>query len=363
MTRPPAPRYPARVRVKRALLRALKLLALVACAGGGVFLIYWGAVQTAKVRQLERVPHVDNAAVIGGEVKITGRATPTEAGAGRAPDSRSATLVYEYERERRRRDADGDYVWRTEAHDLGAVDFLVRDDTGDVYVAAAAAVSDLSFTGESKHRRRQGNTRVRESRLDPGDSVLVFGHAVPSDEGIRIDFQRDGNYYPLITTRGESGERRLRAILTALLLTAGSAALLTAVFLFSRRVVKARTRWAAAAAIAAVLVALAVQWTSMMIDDLRAADERLDRVLGHGSAVIDDLVSPHGLAWDGDLGALESVAAELEALPDDARERLEQTQKSLAMSIELTNARLSRFPERLLAPLLGIRPRAYLDAP
>lgn len=99
-------------------------------------------------------------------------------------------LAYTWEKKRKRRNVGNDDEtdsWSTVAEGEEAVPFYVADGTGRVAVDPEEAT--LSLEPELERKRRTGSYRVRkyEGRLEPGDTVHVYGHkrqATEADERI-----------------------------------------------------------------------------------------------------------------------------------------------------------------------------------
>ena len=306
-----------------------------------------------EMRQLERTPEIETAAVISGEVNLRGNVAEYERLLS-APDTGTSTAYYDYHVERRTRDSEGNTRWETVSRDREAVDFELHDDSGSVVVAGSQGAANID--APRKDRRRSGDRRYTEYRIDPGDEVFVFGYAEELDEGYRIGFEAEGDYYPMISTGSEAGQRHSRTLTSGGLVALAVGSLLFAIFFLLWALGVHNTAVYLVLATLVVGGTLSVQGLMMMVSDLRGADQAATQTVEEGQRVIGDLLEERGIDWDGQwssLGALDG--SEFDALEEDERDRISGVRMMMARSVDRTNANRRRFPEIVIAPLVGVR--------
>ena len=188
-----------------------ELLAVVAFGGAGLVAIWWGAVNLRDGFEIWSHDPVDAAAVRheSGVVEVAGTATPLH-DTVTAPYSNEDCLVYDYERKERRDDFDDDdddtSEWHTVDSGADSVPFLVEDDSGRVPVDPDGANVSMSDTDYSSSTR----TKQIEGRLDPGETVHVFGHkhtdgdGALSDESVHVGDGDEVNYRIADTSGGRA---------------------------------------------------------------------------------------------------------------------------------------------------------------
>lgn len=165
-----------------------ELIAVVMFGGGGLVAIWWGAVNVRDGFEIWSHDPIDAAAVRheSGVVEVSGTADPLH-DTVTAPYSDEECLAYEYKRKERRDDIgdddDNTSEWRTIDSGDDSVPFLVEDDSGRVPVDPDGA--DISM--EKRDYSSSMRTKQQESRLDPGETVHVFGHKHTDGDGVLSD--------------------------------------------------------------------------------------------------------------------------------------------------------------------------------
>lgn len=169
------------------LLHELFLTVLLALLlAYGLVGIRSGGLQLWRAALIARSDPIDAGAVYlaDGEVELEGTVEPIETTTSRYTNTEC--VAYDYElKERERRTARGETVTSYETVESGAVrrPFYLRDETGAVAIDPdGAALSLDTETVSGGHRKRY------ESRLEPGETVHVYGQqraAVEADD--RID--------------------------------------------------------------------------------------------------------------------------------------------------------------------------------
>jgi len=332
------------------------VIALLAFGGIGVGLQKCSFSKVAEIRQLARVPKTDVQAAVPGEINLSGSAV--QVGPGdviKAPDTKHECLFYRYLVEREERDSDGDTRWVTETDRSSYVPrFILRDKTGDISIRPS---DRAKFNVPSSHKRKSGNRRYTEFRLDPSDQTFIFGYAEPdvtdtSGKTLFVGFDRPGDYQPLISEKTELKERTGR-VTSSIIACWGGLVLIgaTMVVLFS---LTGRHRllvyfWVLSMAIGAVLVFLGI---AMMRSDLKIAHEHILRqdktVNGVVTAALKDKIT-----WDGDWLSLGDFAQQPE-LEKEEVERLRRVRIDLAAGSRRVSEQAEKFPYSLIAGTLDL---------
>jgi len=311
----------------------------------------WTALQAGfselrELRQLERTPRSLVGAVLPGEVNLLGEAV-ADGPLLTAPDSGAATLYYAFTEQRRKRNSEGEEEWETVRSLREFTRFRLRDDSGEIRVLPTA---DVDFRGQSKHFREQGDRRYSETRIDPGDTVFVFGYI--SGEPAAVRFDALGQYVPIISNRGEHDARSGMAGTTLFLLWLGLALLGAAVYLvlWALRVHLSVIYLAALSAVmAGTLISLG---TATAREDLVASYERTSRDVRLAEQQVRRWLAEAGVSWDGDWHA---VGGDATARLDARRQRLlAHLRQRIAIEVARTLAVRRQWPEWAVAPFLDL---------
>ncbi|RUL86447.1 LemA family protein [Tautonia sociabilis] len=310
-----------------------------------------------RQRDLERVPRTEVAAAMTGEINLSGVAQPDDGSPlVAAPRSGVPCLYFSYTEERKTTDSDGDTRWETvESREDWARSFQLLDDSGAIRVLPSnggifrTEGSDLSET--------VGDRRYTEHRIEPGQSVFVFGFAQVDAEGRgAVEFESPGHYSPIVAEGDELGQRRGMATVAIVLIWAGLASLSFAVY-FGCWLSRIHQSPAYLATLALVMVVgLSFCGLRMMHADLLGSRDRLERARASAREAVAELLRRKGISWNGDwaaLGRFDDRAA-FAPLDDRERRRLTRLRIDLARAVLRANAIRDRFPERLLAPLWGV---------
>lgn len=192
---------------------------------------------------------------VAGRVEVVGTAKPAD-GVVEAPFSGDETLVCAWRIDEAGPDGDGGTDWDTIATGVEHVPFLVDDGSATVLVDAGAAdhafgdghridvagtesppdrvrsflaATDEVAPGDSTldlgfvERSGRADRRYRESRLDPGEDVVVYGEPtyVPglADRSGQVNARFDGSF--LLTDADEAGTERRVLVRAAVTLVVG----------------------------------------------------------------------------------------------------------------------------------------------
>lgn len=176
-----------------------------------------------EIRQLERVPIGNAGALLPGEVVLIGQAESS----GKfvtSTHTKTPSLYFRYTHEVERRDSDGDTYWETVKQEQRSVDFNLRDPSGEVAIHADHFMQRIDWTVAQSFRTVAGKNRYTEWRIEPGQSLFVFG-LVQGNANTRhyISFNAKGNYSPIISNIGQAETQSAMGVKGVLLLWLGLA--------------------------------------------------------------------------------------------------------------------------------------------
>jgi hypothetical protein len=293
---------------------ALLLTAILALAAFG--LLGQGFKELRELRQLERTPRSLVAGVLPGEVNLRGSALELD-GLLQSPHTHTPTLYYRYHVERQTRDSEGRTRWSTVSNESRFLPFWLQDDSGRIRVEPSGRAN---FEVWSRFSVTQGDMRYTEYRIDPGDPVFLFAHVARQGDSLVVEFDTEGQYWPLISTYGEasarSGMARLSLFLIWLGLMLGSFAVYWACWAL-RVHLSVVYLGVLTIAMAVLLVLLSTQAAR---EDLSASFSRTARDTVHAEALIVDRLNAAGLSWDGDWASLGDFhSREFAALDSEQR--------------------------------------------
>jgi TRAP-type C4-dicarboxylate transport system permease small subunit len=344
---------------KRAVKALFRLVLAVILLVVGIGLGWWSFHSLASMRRLERIPATRVHAVLQGEVNLNGTAREHES-LLRSTHTNTPSVYFRFHEEREERDSDGDTRWVTVTDHTRFVDFRLEDETGDILLRP---IGDVDFHVKESYRRRSGNRRYTEYRIEPGDSVFVFGYArqAPSG-GFEVEFDEEGDYNPIISERDETRVRLGMATKSILLCWGGLILLAVSLKLLSSLLKIHRVLLYFSLLTCCVMVYLVSMGLMMMRADLLAARTRLQRHASIAAEEIQQQLDGVGAQWNGEwdsLGNLQSYSG----LSADSEARLSQIRFDLARATERVRLQRSAFPERLLAPLWKIPGNPSLPMP
>jgi hypothetical protein len=339
-------------------MKSKKVLQYLGCFLLGVLFVlagFWlqsfGFDVIRDMRQMERVPQVSVHHVIPGEVSIQGKA-----GKGKqtliSRYTQTPCLYHRYLQEREERDSDGDTRWVTVEQGSESTDFYLVEDTGKILVELekGGIRPDL----DEDYRKKQGKTRYTEWRIEEGEDVFAFAMAVKSDDGFSLRFDQPGSYSPVLSNddalenRSDLGTKGVFASIASVALLCFGCLLLCFSFRIHRVLVFLT--------IVSTLTSLAMIYSglSMMKVDLEDGYARLARLEKSALSEVTDLLDI-GVDW-------KTLPSHVVSLNESDRSRILGIREDFVASVERTDAIRDRFPERLLAPLWGIKPRPSLLA-
>ncbi|MCC5850611.1 MAG: LemA family protein [Verrucomicrobia bacterium] len=320
---------------------------------------WWSFSSLASMRRLERIPATHVHAVLPGEINLNGVAREHET-LLRAPHTNTPSVFFRFHEEREERDSDGDTRWVTVTDHTRFVDFRLQDDTGEILLRPT---DDVDFHVNQSYRRTSGSRRYTEYRIEPGDSVFVFGYArTTPDGGFEVSFDEEGHYNPIISERDETRVRLGMATASIFLCWGGLILLAVTLKLLASQLKIHRVLVYFSLLNLCVVFYLVTMGLLMMRADLRAARSRLHRHAAMAAEEIQRELRSAGAQWDGDwetLGDLQAYAG----VSGNMRNRLSQIRLDLARATERVRLHRSAFPERFLAPMWNIPMEPALSAP
>ncbi len=311
----------------------------------------------AKMRALERVPATEVHAVLPGEINLTGSVAKLRS-LLKAPKTGTQCVYYRYVVEKKTRDSDGDTKWETITDESRYADFMLKDGSGEIPVRPG---SNVDFNADKSFKTESGNMRYTEYRIDPGDTVFLFGYIVAKNGKSEVRFDKPGHYSPIISERGEARERVGMASLSVGLCWGGLVCLAFATGLTAwlLRLHRLLVYFVILSVILAIY--LCILGLQMMKLDLQSGSDRLKR---HESAAIEVIRETRGtsIRWNGDWSKLGSFDA-VTGLNKAQKKRLNRIRLDLAVAVKRFQRQRAAFPERLLAPGWGIEMPADLPIP
>ncbi len=340
---------PSRVGIVFKGFLALLLTAVLALMAVG--LLGQGFKELRELRQLERTPRSLVAGVLPGEVNLRGTAEQHDE-VLQSPHTQTPTLYYRYHVERQTRDSEGRTRWSTVSNESRYLPFWLQDDSGRIRVEPSGR---SNFEARSRFSITQGDMRYTEYRIDPGDPVFVFAHVERHGDSLIVEFDTQGQYWPLISVYGEASARadmaRVSLLLIWLGLMLGSFAVYWACWAL-RVHLSVIYLGVLSVAMAVMLVLLS---TKAAREDLSASFSRTARDTVHAEALIVERLNAAGLSWDGDWASLGDFhAREFAALDTEQRRILSHVRARLAAQIDRTLAVRSHWPERSVAGSLRL---------
>lgn len=340
--------------MKTILLRLISGVAVIALLILSVVLSESAFREVLDFRQLERIPLTKVMHAVGGEVQLKGRAedAPGVKGAGRmtAPYSKQESFYFRYLKEREEKDSDGDTHWRTVEDRTGVVDFSLRDETGSALINSNRGQHAVSWSVSKKLQRETNGYRHTEWRIDPGDTITLFGW-LQRNPVISVDFIKEGHYKPIVSSFDGQSERSDIAFSALIKLWGGVSALIVACFFLvvALRIHKTLV-FLSFISLSGTLLLFHYGYRSVESD----VTEGYERVVQHRERS-ENLVVEHlrtrGVVDQNfdDPFVLESTA--FSRLSADEKEQITAWRRSAVLVRERYMRQISRFPESYLASI------------
>lgn len=317
------------------------LLVLVSIAGAW-FLLQQGFSRIQELRQLERVPASQAAYVLPGEVTLNGQAIPANNTTG-SYFTQTPSLYYRYIREKRSKDSDGKTRWQTEFSHNDGLDFLLQDESGQILLRAGANRGAIGWSLRESFSETQGDIRHREWRLEPGDTVFVFGKAVIENNRMQIVFDQSGFYTPLISHFSQADSQASMGGRGLWWLWGGLSCVALAIFALTHLLGVHRILVFVALLGLALILMLTQMSLIMMQRDLQNGLAHYQNQKKSAEELAQSIVDNAQLPWQD--------WQNLNALPPNEMVRLQAYKFHLALSHQRLVRQMSALPERWLMPL------------
>ncbi|MEZ5988139.1 MAG: hypothetical protein R3F30_03270 [Planctomycetota bacterium] len=335
----------------RALLIPLRVFLCLALAAGGLALTWASFGHVREFRQIERLPRTVVGAVVPGEVNVAGEAG-SEGQVLTSAHFRRPCLYFRYVREVRVKDSDGGGRWDTVEVREDRVPFGLTDRTGTIRVLLPERGFRPSLP--VTEQVRVGDYRHTEWRIAQGDHLIAIGVAFPRPDGMDLRLDAAGDLEPLLSKYSELEERGDRALGALFLCAAGLALLSVALYVLAWLLGMHRLLpWLTILTVTATVV-LAWFGVRQLQLDLEGGLRRVQRQRLATSEHIRAELARYDVSWAGLDRPVSFDELGFERVPPERREMLRRMRLDLARAQRRYMRQRSAFPERVLAPMLGI---------
>ena len=278
----------------------LGLAFMIGGFGGGWWLAGMGFDSLAQMRQLQRVPQTGVGSALPGEVNIRAFAETLNNQLLSSPQTQTPSLYYRFKHEVKTRSSDGKVSWSTRTDSQRAVNFVLRDEFGQLTVWAGRDYRVIDWAAQQRFSVTRGDNRYTEWRIEPGDQVFVFGFAQADRTGtVAVDFRSQGFYSPIVSNFDQNHSQQGMGSGALLALWAGLFLLgfgvLGAMLLLKQHRLLVYLGWLTLA-LALVLTHLALK---MMREDVEQGIERYQRQAVAASALAKAQFRTAKLSWQG----------------------------------------------------------------
>ncbi|WP_421865010.1 GIDE domain-containing protein [Marinobacter adhaerens] len=189
--------------------RIITAIIAVACLAGSYYAMTTGLGKLTEARQLERLPETPVGALTTGPYVIAGEITD-QLGTLETPYSKTEAVYYRYKLEEEYRDSDGDLRIRTLDSGARGRNFLLRDQTGPVTVAAGGNPDAAEWILDRTYRQQTGRRIYSEWALVPGHTARVIGQYSSESTSLNFAGLEDFSLPAMVsrnTLAADSGER------------------------------------------------------------------------------------------------------------------------------------------------------------
>lgn len=193
--------------------RIITAILAIGCLAGSYYAMTTGLSQLTEARQLERLPETPVGALTTGPYVIAGEVTD-QLGTLETPYSKTEAVYYRYKLEEEYRDSDGDLRIRTLDSGSRGRDFLLRDQTGSVTVAAGGNLQSAEWALDRTYRQQSGRRIYSEWALVPGNTARVIGQYNSNTASISFAGLEDFSLPAMVsrnTLAADSGDRFFEA--------------------------------------------------------------------------------------------------------------------------------------------------------
>ena len=330
--------------MKKSGLSLWWVLGLVLCTIMGFLAQKWASSAIKDMRQMERVPNVSANHLIPGEVSIHGKARQGKK-LLKSRYTKTPCLYHRFLKQREERDSEGDTKWVTVESGSEATDFFLSDKTGKALVKLSRknVKPDLSID----FRKEKGKYRYSEWRIEEGENIYAFAVADEDADGISIRFDLPGSFSPILSNAGAL-ENRSDYGTKGVLLSALSLSLFCFACLFVCFLLRIHRVLIFLSIVSFLVCSVLIYFSlSMMHTDLLDGFNRLSRLERSANKAVEKYLG-ESFDWS-------TIDQNSKTLSKIERDRVLGIRDDFLESIARTNSIRNRFPERLLAPIWGIK--------
>ena len=312
---------------------------------GGPILQWVGFDTLREMRQMERIPKVSAGHVVAGEVNVRGKARLHDEFVTAKYSGVSCFYCF-WLKEKEERDSEGDKRWVTVDKGVEVTDFFLVEKTGRILVelSKGGVAPDL----ELDYSRQSGDLRFREYRIDKGELLTAFAMAVKEKGEFSLRFDEKGSYTPVLSYSDALENRTWLAMKGVFFIVGGIALSCFVCYLGCTHYQIHRVLPFLFVTTSFIFVSMFPLVLIMVVIDLRDGENRLERMEKSATSEVSELIGGR-FDW-------RTLPSQTGSLNKMARNRILGIREDYIASIERTNSIRDRFPERWLAPLLGIDP-------
>lgn len=325
------------------------VLALVGSTAAWFSLPYgFGIIQ--EIRQIERVPVGNAAALLPGEVILVGQAES----AGKiviSTKTKTPSLYFHYLHEVEKRDSDGDAYWDVEDSVSQGVDFRLRDKSGVVDIQSGQFTHHIKWFVAESYQSESGRNRYTEWRLEPGNSLFIFGLAKGSNNSNRyITFSGVGDFTPIVSNMGQAEAQSSIGANGVVMIWLGLVGI--ALLVLGGMLMLGVHRILVYLSVLSVCITIALVQLSlvMMESDLNNAMQRYQSQLGAVEIALREIFEPYGKQ----VSPFQDIS-EIDFLdPQDAK-KIALYRQFMGENYRHLASQMQAFPEKLLLPRWGMQ--------
>ena len=259
--------------------------------------------------------------------------------------TKTPCLYHRFLKQREERDSEGDTRWVTVESGSEATDFFLSDKTGKALVKLSRknVKPDLSID----FRKEKGKYRYSEWRIEEGENIYAFAVADEDADGISIRFDLPGSFSPILSNAGAL-ENRSDYGTKGVLLSALSLSLFCFACLFVCFLLRIHRVLIFLSIVSFLVFSVLIYFSlSMMHTDLLDGFNRLSRLERSANKAVEKYLG-ESFDWS-------TIDQNSKTLGKIERDRVLGIRDDFLESIARTNSIRNRFPERLLAPIWGIK--------
>ncbi len=329
----------------RKIIWLIGFFIIIAGILGGPILQWVGFDTLREMRQMERIPKVSVGHVVAGEVNVRGKARLNDEFVTAKYSGVSCFYCF-WLKQKEKTDSEGNTRWVTVDKGVEVTDFFLVEKTGRILVGLSKG--GVAPDVELDYSRQSGDFRFREYRIDKGESLTAFAMAVKEKDVFGLRFDEKGSYTPVLSNSDALENRTWLATKGVFFIVAGIALSCFVCYLGCTHYQIHRVLPFLVVTTTFIFVSMFPLGLIMVVIDLRDGENRLERMEKSATSEVSELIGGR-FDW-------RTLPSQTRALKKMARNRILGIREDYLASIERTNAIRDRFPERWLAPLLGIAP-------